>query len=291
VRALYDRVAVVTGAASGIGRATAVALAAKGCKVALVDVDAARLLETQAHIEQGGGNASAHVVDVSDRSAMAALADEVVARYGGVHIVVNNAGVNLTEPFVRQNLDDIDWLLRINLWGVLHGCHFFLPALLAAPEGHIVNIASLAGLCGLPTQSVYCAAKAGVVAFSEALGTELTGTRVGLTVVCPGAVGTRLMQGARGSDKGFTGRMASLMQAHGMPPQRVANRIIAAIETGAPRVRVCAETYLTDWAKRLAPTWPLYLLGWFYAWAVRRGFAQGSPHDSAGSADAALRYR
>ena len=150
---LQGRVAVVTGAGSGIGRATAKLLAERGCKVAISDVNPASLAETADSIEGTGGSVLQHTLDVADRAAVYAYADSVAAEWGGANIVINNAGVALAQPVNELNYDDWQWLFGINFWGVVHGTHAFLPQLLAGDEGHIVNISSLFGLIGVPSQA------------------------------------------------------------------------------------------------------------------------------------------
>ena len=140
MKVLRDRVAVVTGAGSGIGRATVERLAREGCSLALVDIDAERLIETSKALEATEVKVTLHTADVADPTRMAALHAEVVAQPGAVHIVVNNAGVSVLKTFEQHTLDDFQWLVGINFWGVIHGCKFFLPELLKADEAHIENV-------------------------------------------------------------------------------------------------------------------------------------------------------
>ncbi len=255
MRHLGERVAVVTGAASGIGRALAAALAAKGCHLALVDRDAAGLVLTAAAVESTGRRVSTHVVDVADRAAMEALPAAVVAAHGRVHVLVNNAGVALDGTFESLGLDDVAWLIGVNLWGVIHGCAAFLPVLRREPEAHIVNVSSVFGIVGVPENSIYSASKFAVRGLSESLWTELAGTGIGVTCVHPGGVRTNIVRSAR---LGNEGRRAAVVAEFDriarMTPEAAATRIVAAIEAGAMRVRLGPETYLADWAKRLAPT-------------------------------------
>ena len=180
MKKLSDRVAVVTGAAGGIGRATSLALAKEGCHLALCDVNTVGLEETAAMARELGRTVSTHIVDVSNKERMRAFAEEVVAQHGGVNILVNNAGVTVTAPFEHHSLEDFEWIVGINLWGVIYGCKFFLPYLQKADEAHIVNLSSLFGLLGVPSQTSYCATKFAVHGFSEALWVELRDQNIGV---------------------------------------------------------------------------------------------------------------
>jgi NAD(P)-dependent dehydrogenase (short-subunit alcohol dehydrogenase family) len=191
-------VVVVTGAASGIGAALGQAFAAAGCAVVLADVDADALAAVAADIE---ADALAVVTDVSDAAAVEHLADEAFGRFGGVDVLCNNAGVSTFNPLMSQSLDDWRWVLGVNLWGVIHGVHTFLPRLLAQGRAaHIVNTSSLAGLAsGLPQLGPYNVSKVGVVALSETLRMELamSGAPIGVSVLCPGSTETRILESER----------------------------------------------------------------------------------------------
>ena len=191
-------VAVVTGAASGIGAALGQALASAGCSVVLADVDAAALDEVAASI---GGDVLTVVTDVSVADEVEALAEAAFTRFGAVHLLCNNAGVSTFNPVVAQTLDDWRWVLGVNLWGVVHGVHAFLPRMLAQGRpAHIVNTSSLAGLAsGLPSLGPYNVSKVGVVALSETLRMELAmaGSPVGVSVLCPGSTPTRILESER----------------------------------------------------------------------------------------------
>jgi NAD(P)-dependent dehydrogenase (short-subunit alcohol dehydrogenase family) len=251
---LNGKVAVVTGAASGIGRALAEVLARRGCSLALADVDAAGLAGSAARVEALGRRATTHVVDVADWERVVAFADEVVAAHGGVDLVVNNAGVSVTGTLEQQSIEDLRWIVGVNFWGVVHGCKAFLPHLRARPEGHLVNVSSVFGLIGLPTQSSYCATKFAVRGFSEALWAELAGSRIGVTVVHPGGVRTNIVRASRTADPDAKARMVEVFDRRMLAPEVVAERIARGVERGVLRVRVCRETYAVDWAKRLFPS-------------------------------------
>jgi NAD(P)-dependent dehydrogenase (short-subunit alcohol dehydrogenase family) len=194
---LEGRIAVITGAASGIGRALALQLAEAGCGLALVDVQAETLRRVGAECRERGAQVSTHAVDVSDRAAMAALPQRVIDFHGAVHILINNAGVTVADTVLEQSLEDWDWIVGINLWGVIYGCRAFLPHLLAAEEAHIVNLSSVFGIAGVPMQAAYCTTKFAVLGFSESLQAELRGTCVGLSVVHPGGVNTNIVRASR----------------------------------------------------------------------------------------------
>jgi NAD(P)-dependent dehydrogenase (short-subunit alcohol dehydrogenase family) len=253
MRDFRDRVAVVTGAASGIGRALAQALGRRGARLALVDVNEAGLEEVARELRERGGRVSLHVADVSDRARMAELPGEVAAEHGGVSLLVNNAGVSVAGTLEEQSFDDLDWILGINLWGVIHGCKFFLPLLRREREAHIVNLSSMLGLVGFPGQSSYCASKFAVRGLSEALWVELRDAGIGVTCVHPGGVATQIARDARGIAPADRARMVERFAARGLPPERAAERILRGVERRRMRVVICPEAHVTAWLKRIAP--------------------------------------
>ena len=196
---LSGRVAAITGAASGIGRALAIELAGRGTHLGLVDVDEAGLAETVAACEGRGVKVTSRRVDVADRSEVEAWAEAVVAEHGAIHLVVNNAGVALGATVEAMAHDDLEWLMGVNFWGVVHGTRAFLPHLLVAGEGHIVNVSSVFGLFSVPAQSAYNASKFAVRGFTDALRMELdlAGAGVSCTTVHPGGIKTNIARNAR----------------------------------------------------------------------------------------------
>jgi NAD(P)-dependent dehydrogenase (short-subunit alcohol dehydrogenase family) len=189
-----DRVAVVTGGASGIGAAMARAFAAEGAAVVLADLDEAGMRTVVADIEAARGAALAVPTDVTHIEDVAALADRAVERFGGIHLVCNNAGVGLPPATIAQATHrDWEWILGVNLWGVVHGVEVFVPRLLAQRAGgHIVNTASMAGLVGMAGLGVYSASKFAIVGLSEALRRELADAGIGVSVLCPMIVDTQI---------------------------------------------------------------------------------------------------
>lgn len=229
---VQGRVAVVTGAGSGIGRATAVELARRGAHVAVTDVDAERLVGTRAAIEGLGRRATSHAFDVADRAAWESFRDDVIAAHGEVHLLMNNAGVALTGPFVACTADELNWQLDVNLRGVLYGCHVMLPHLLERDEAHLVNVSSLFGLISVPDSAAYCMSKHAVKALSHSLMMELP-PHVGVTSVHPGAVATRITTDGRfRAGGGVSKRGSQAMIAGGVSPEVAARKVVDAVEAG-----------------------------------------------------------
>ena len=253
---LSDKVVVITGAGSGIGRALALNLARKGSLLALSDVDEAGLAETVDLVKGAGAReVRSDRLDVADRAAFEAYAEAVVAQFGRVNVVVNNAGVALAGDLVDLAWDDIEWILGINLDGVLHGTKAFLPHLIASGEGHVVNLSSLFGLVSMPGQSIYNATKYAVRGMSEALREEMliAGHPVGVTVVHPGGIKTAIARNSRVSAKEDQAATAKLFDEKlaKMTPERAAEIIVRGIEKNQARVLVGLDAHALHWfAKR-----------------------------------------
>jgi NAD(P)-dependent dehydrogenase (short-subunit alcohol dehydrogenase family) len=258
VRHLEGRVAAVTGAASGIGRALAVALAREGMALALCDVDEAGLAETAklAVAARSGARVATARVDVADRTAVHDWADHVAAEHGAVHLIVNNAGVALGATIEQMTYDDLEWLFGINFWGVVHGTKAFLPHLLAAEEGHVVNVSSVFGLIAVPSQGAYNAAKFAVRGFTECLRQELevAGRRVSATCVHPGGIRTNIARNARNRQRDVVGddelarRFDEIART---PPEWAALRIVRGVQRNARRVLIGADARALDTLQRL----------------------------------------
>ncbi len=268
------RVAAITGAGSGIGRALAVELAAAGCHVALSDVDDAGLAETVVLVEQATRASSpvkvssAHV-DVADRDAVEAWADDVVAEFGRVNLIFNNAGVALSANTSAMSYDSFRWLMEINFWGVVHGTLAFLPHLKSAGEGHVVNISSVFGLLGIPTQSAYNAAKFAVRGFTDALRTELDIEQCGVsaTTIHPGGIRTNIARNARfefaDHEEAVDAEQAAL-DFEGLTrttPEKAAQLILGAVRRNKRRALIGPDAHLFDAAARISPRASQWALG------------------------------
>jgi NADP-dependent 3-hydroxy acid dehydrogenase YdfG len=248
MKTLDDKVAVITGAGSGIGRALALDLAGRGALLALSDVDDAGLERTVELARAAGARqVRQDHLDVADRAAFAAYAASVADHFGRVNLVVNNAGVALSGDLADLEYPDMDWIIGINFWGVVHGTKEFLPHLIASGDGHVVNISSLFGLISMPGQSMYNAAKYAVRGMSEALREEMlvAGHPVGVTVVHPGGIKTAIARNARVSakeDKEQTARLFDEKLAR-MTPERAAEIIVKGVQSDKARVLVGLDAH------------------------------------------------
>jgi NAD(P)-dependent dehydrogenase (short-subunit alcohol dehydrogenase family) len=248
---VQDKVVVVTGAGSGIGRELVLCLLSKGARVAGVDLNAKSLDETAGLAEGYKDKFGGFVANVADRSAVEALPEQVLARFGAVDGIINNAGI--IQPFARLN--DLDYstierVLNVNLFGTLFVIKAFLPLLLKRPEAHITNLSSMGGFLPVPGQTIYCAAKAAVKLMSEGLAFELLHTNVRVTVVFPGAVATNI-QANSGVSSPKTAEGRGALKA--VSPMKAAQIIVRGIERDAYHVFVGKDAALMDKLTRLSP--------------------------------------
>lgn len=243
-----DRTAVITGAASGIGLELARRAAAEGMKLVLADIESGKLEESAATLNLPAERLLLQKTDVSREAEVAALAEAAFSRFGGVHLLCNNAGVGLTRVTWEHTTADWEWVLGVNLWSVIHGIHHFLPRMLAqGDEGHIVNTSSVAGLLSTPGMAAYNVSKHGVVTLSETLFGELAAAeaKVGVSVLCPAWVPTGIHQSARnrperfgsaapaaGLSAAYEERMGQAVKSGRLTAADMANEVFAAVAEG-----------------------------------------------------------
>ena len=245
---LKGKVAVVTGGASGIGRAMAERFAAEGMNVVLADVEKKALARAESEMTAEGATVASKRTDVSQGEDVEALARFTIDTFGAVHVLCNNAGVGVGGRLWQQTVEDWQWVLGVNLWGVIHGIRAFVPIMLEqGDECHVVNTASGAGLHARPWLAMYCASKHAVVALSECLHHELalTGSKVKVSVLCPAVVNTRIGESERNrpdilrnaGDAGVPSQQMQAMEqafrallATGLPPEQVAGTVVDAIK-------------------------------------------------------------
>lgn len=254
---LKDRTAVITGAGSGIGRAIAQSLAQRGCHLALADLSEAGLAETAGLLKSANVRVTSHKLDVADREAVAAFPDIVAAAHGGAALLFNNAGVAVAGTFDQVSERDFKWLFEINFWAVVRLTRAFMPLLKANDEARLVNLSSLFGLISPPGQTAYAASKFAVRGFSNALRFELEGSNVGVTVVHPGGVATKIADNARRpagtSNAEVNEQIERARRVLTMPPAQAGEIIVKAVERGAARVLVGRDAKMMALLERLAP--------------------------------------
>jgi short-subunit dehydrogenase len=260
-RSLKGQRVLITGAASGIGEAAALAFAAQGARVVLVDIDAAGLDRVAAAVAARGGEAATYVADMASAEQVAELAARVTGEHGPVDVLVNNAGVAVVAPFAETRPEDLEWILGVNVWGALRLTRAFLPAMIARGAGHVVVVASLAGLVGAPGMVAYSTTKFALVGFAESLRLELNGTGVGVTTVCPGYVRTNLSRATRYGNEGFRRFLDDAPAWYGMSKEHVAGEIVEAVIRRRSLV-VLGPEKVGWWLKRLAPETTLTVLEW-----------------------------
>ena len=258
----HGKVAAITGASSGIGRALALELARRGCHLSLCDVQEAALEAIATEARALGVTVTAQRVDVSQRGQVEAWATQTVADHGKLNLVVNNAGVALVASIDGASYEALEWIIGINFWGVVHGTKAFLPHLKTSGEGHIVNLSSVFGIAGIPGQGAYNATKFAVRGFTECLRQELELMDCGVSATCvhPGGIKTNIGRAARkdgdlasiGLDADESGENFEKIAM--TTPHKAALSILRAVERNKRRVLVGPDAYLFDWTVRLLPT-------------------------------------
>lgn len=258
MRDFLAKTVVITGAGSGIGRELAKQFANKGAFLAISDIDEKGVRDTEELIRAKGGKAVAAVLDVSDRAAVYRYADQVQNEFGRVDVVINNAGVTVSERIDALSYDDFEWVMNINFWGVVYGTKAFLPFLKQAKEAYVVNISSLFGLVAFPTQGSYNASKFAVRGFTEALRYELEDTSVMPVCVHPGGIDTNIVSNARfhQGDDGCSDHQAAIRDFSRMAktsPEDAAKCIVDALMHKNKRVLIGNDAKLFDLMQRLLP--------------------------------------
>jgi short-subunit dehydrogenase len=254
---LIDKKVFITGAASGIGAATASAFAEEGCELMLADLDLERLEATSEMVCKEGARAHCFALDVSNADQFAAVAQEVRERVGVPDVLINNAGIGLHGSFLNTPMDAVRQVIEVNLYGVYNGCHAFLPMMLASgAPAHLINVASLAAISPMPNMSAYAASKYAVAGLTEVLAMELAGTNVDVTCVYPGIINTAIVTGK--SYNGASGlqqeqRLGEYYKAQGSDPAVVAAGMVDAVKHGRAHLYVGKKATITEKLKRLSP--------------------------------------
>jgi NAD(P)-dependent dehydrogenase (short-subunit alcohol dehydrogenase family) len=261
MKTLRDKIVVITGAGSGIGRALALDAAKQGAAIAISDWNEDSVRETADLAKAAGAKqVLARKVDVRSEDEVSAFAAAVARELGGANVIVNNAGVSLTDLVGTMKRADFEWLMDINFWGVVRGTELFLPQLRTKDDAHVVNISSVFGLIGVPSQSAYNAAKFAVRGYTEALRQELHGTGVNVTCVHPGGVRTNIVRYGKNltnlnGEKTDTAKMAREFDVMAKTSPEEAARIIwTGVLGNEPRVLVGADAHFIDFVQRLLPT-------------------------------------
>jgi NAD(P)-dependent dehydrogenase (short-subunit alcohol dehydrogenase family) len=252
---VQGKIAVITGAASGIGRALALQLNRDGCELFLSDINEGGLNETVSLLTRKDIPAVSQVLDVASKEAVHAWADRIAASKGPVDIVINNAGVALLATVEECDYANLEWLMGINFWGVVYGTQAFLPLLRKSRQGHLVNLSSVFGLIAVPTQSAYNAAKFAVRGYTEALRQEMAGTNVHVCCVHPGGIKTNIARVARGGNQTLTPeeRGQEFERLAKTSPEVAAQKIITAIEKRKPRLLIGPDAVIISLMCRLFP--------------------------------------
>jgi short-subunit dehydrogenase len=275
MRDIKNSVAVITGAAGGIGHALALRLAREGAHLALADIDEAGLMKVERDLAGKGSEVSTHVVDVGDGKRVEDLASEVLRRYGRVNILINNAGVALLGEVGEVSIADLEWLMQINFWGTVYGVKHFLPLLRQQPErACIVNLSSIFGIIAPPGQAAYAASKFAVRGFTEALRHELAGTAIQVSTVHPGGIRTGIAKrgrlGAAADPSLRETEAARFERLARTTPQEAADRIVSGMLRGQARILIGTDAHLLDLIQRCMPQTYWRLIGPLVEWHTRR---------------------
>lgn len=258
MQTLNNKVVVITGAASGIGRALALECGSRGARLLLADLNEPALAELTAYLKARGVSCHGQPMDAGVEADIFALAQTCQTLFGAADVVVNNAGVTLVSSVEKLQTTDAQWLMNINFWGVVHGCRAFIAQLRTRPEAMLVNVSSIFAMVSVPSQSMYNAAKAAVRGFSDALREELRESPIKVLCVHPGGIRTNIANHARLADTSLMlvtpQQMRSGFAAQARTtPEQAALAIVRAIESGQTRLMIGADAKILDWMYRLVP--------------------------------------
>ncbi len=272
MKTFTNKVAAITGAASGIGQMLAVNLSARGCEVAISDIDANGLQQTAEMAKKQNGEVTIHEVDVARQDSVEHYAADVVKQHGRVDMLINNAGVSLAQSIEDVTYSDFNWLMGINFWGVVYGVKAFLPYLKQQPESHIVNISSINGFITWPNHAPYCASKFAVKGFTETLWQELRHTNVQVSCVHPGGIKTNIARNTRfyrspGNKLNHEQSIEAFDKIAGTSSDKAARLIIEGILKNKQRILVGPDAYVLDILTRL---FPVKFVKWIAAIAGRK---------------------
>jgi short-subunit dehydrogenase len=267
---LHENKVVITGAASGIGRALAIALANEHCEILLSDINEEGLRQTLELVKQSGGSGEAFLCDVSRFDDVMKMADHCFNKWGKVDILINNAGVASIGIMGDILIKDWEWIVSINFWGVVYGCHAFIPKMKKQGRGHIVNVASAAGILSSAEMSPYNATKAAVISISETLKSELAPFNIGVTVLCPTFIKTNLMNSVRFTDEFQKHCSVTGINNARMTLEKVAGMVVNAVKENKTYVLPQMAAKIAWIFKRVSPSG---YLG-FFAFLMRRGWGR-----------------
>ncbi|MGA3238268.1 MAG: SDR family oxidoreductase [Bryobacteraceae bacterium] len=269
LREYKDRVAVITGAANGLGRALARELAARGCHLALVDIDSSALLEAREALAHPGLALTHHCADVGSEPALQRVAAEIASAHGNVHLVINNAAISASASFTNTSAAEFERIIRVNFFGTVYACRAFLPFLQKHAEGHFLNVASSFAWLGYPGKTAYASSKGALRSFSESLRLELAGGGIGVTLLYPGPLNTSLVRNGISDSDRRRQLEVEFLTRRGLPLDRVARRCLDQLLRNPSRIVVGLDYRLLDMLARLSPQ----LAGWAMGFgSARAGF-------------------
>jgi len=281
MRELEESVAVITGAATGIGRALAARLAEEGARLCLADINKGQLDALAHALKAKGCDVAAHAVDVADRRQLESLSRKTVEHFGRVDLLINNAGVGLVGDVEEVSLEDIEWVMGINFWGMVYGVKYFLPILKQQKKAYIVNLSSVFGMIAPPGEAAYSASKFAVRGFTEALRHELMGTTVQVSSVHPGGIRTGIAKSSRigaGADpKKRLEDAAKFELLARTTPERAAERILTGVLRGQTRILIGRDATQIDLLQRLWPERYWRIMGPLFDWRTAGARTGGSP--------------